>query len=103
MEEARVAEVFEFARLASDGLLASSELTGPFREALEESHDDALAALQASGLPRDYLRPTDELSSDDPVADLSTAIGNAAESDYEFAQYLRSAIADRSLIQPGSS
>jgi hypothetical protein len=103
MEEARLGEAFEFAQLASDGLLASSEFAGPFRDALEEFRDPAFAVLEALGLPRDHLRTIVEVASDDPVTDLSLAVGRAAESDYGLAEYLRGAIADRSLIQRGTS
>ena len=100
MLEARVAEVFEFARLTKDSLWASSELAGPFRTALDELRVDILAPLDEAGVPRGYLRPTGESISDDPVADLDMAMGLMAESDYEFAQFLEDAVADQSLIRP---
>lgn len=103
MEAHRTQEVFKFAQLASGGLMASSELVGPFRGALEGSHADILGALEAAGLPRDHFRFSETLMSDDPVDELSSRLGQAAESDYEFSQFLRSAVAERSLLQPGSS
>lgn len=122
MLEARAAEVFEFAAQASDALIASSERTGPFRDALAEFRDvstppfqpgttlesllpePTLSAWDALGLPRDYLRAgIDRRPTERPVEALSDALGQTAESDYEFAQYLQSAVRDQTLLQPGVS
>jgi len=100
MVEARNAEVFEFARMASRSLRGSAELARPFQDALEELHGEILARVDEAGLPRTYLRPTEGPTSEDPVADIIAAVGSMAESDYEFGHYLESAVADQSLIEP---
>jgi hypothetical protein len=100
MAAARNTEVFEFARRASQSLRASSERTGPFREALEGLHEEILARMDEAGVPRTYLRPTEGPISEDPVADITAAVGSMAESNYEFGYYLESAAADKSLIEP---
>lgn len=100
VRKARIAEVYEFAQLASESLSVSADLAGPFRGAVDQLHVEILDRLDESGVPRRYLEPTDVAIADDPIAGFDLAIGSVAEGDYEFARYLNTAIADGSLIEP---
>ena len=103
MIDARVAEVYDFARIAGDGLRESSERAGSFRAAIDAIGSDVSNGLQASGVRLAYVPPESDASAVDPISDLSAAVGQIAESDYEFALSLEGLVANQTLLQPGAS
>ena len=103
MQAARIEEIFNFAALASGRLRESSELVGPFRAALEEFHPEVFRAMESADVPQGHFRFSEAPMSDDPIADFSSSLGQAAESDSGLSHYLASAVGDGSLIEPGAA
>jgi hypothetical protein len=117
---ARVNEAFEFAQIASRGLVTSSELSGPFVRALAEIPGEVaspqprrslasqlpqstLTALRATGVSDKYLRGPVRVYKRDPISALTDALNQSAEIDYEFGQYVERAVSDKTLLEPGTS
>jgi hypothetical protein len=117
---ARVNEAFEFAQIASRGLVTSSELSGPFVRALSEIPGEVtspqprrslasqlpqstLTTLRAAGVPDKYLRGPVRVYKRDPISALTDALNQSAEIDYGFGQYVERAVSDKTLLEPGTS
>lgn len=113
MEQARVAEVLEFATDAGQSLVESGTLTARYRDALGEYRgrsyevepvDDlptVIDAVRTMGIP---LEPGDlaavgAAATDDPLGPLIDVLAEAAESDYEFGSYLTTAASNGTLIE----
>jgi hypothetical protein len=121
MARERTEEVLAFALEASESMLASSELIGPFREVLREFEEwepgpayepgttlksqlprETVEMLDALGVPRAYLQtPLEPVQLDRPAKTFSDALAEAAQADYEFAMYLRTAVAEGTFLESG--
>jgi len=115
----RVNEAFEFAQIASRGLVTSSELNYPFMQALAEIPGEVaspqphrslasqlpqptLTKLRAAGVPDRYLQANVRASKRDPITALTDALSQSAEADYEFGQYVERAVNDNTLLESGT-